>query len=145
MKYTEEQTCLEVDLYFQHYIFSSAIFGWKPKISRVLAHHGFLKNLIQTSCHCQCCLKAEIPTHKARFHLTQRLYKDQWLFQSIISGISLLLTGKEQVTNNSTGTQFWLAKFFFCNVIYTILSLMSSSILNRYIRYQAVNSSAKTI
>lgn len=32
MRYTEEQTCLEVDLYFQHYIFSSAIFGWKPKI-----------------------------------------------------------------------------------------------------------------
>jgi len=32
MKPTEEQTCLEVDLCFQYYIFSSPIFGWKPRI-----------------------------------------------------------------------------------------------------------------
>ena len=63
--------------------------------SRVLAHHGFLKNLVQMSCHCQCCLKAEILTHKAGFHLTQCLYKDSVAFQSIMSGISLLLIGKE--------------------------------------------------
>lgn len=44
--------------------------------SRGLAHHGFLKNLVQRGCHCQCCLKAEILNHITRFYLSQHLSKD---------------------------------------------------------------------
>lgn len=75
MKYTEEQACLEV-AYIFNAIFSLAQVLAGNQESRILAHHGFLKNLVQMSCHCECCLKAEILTHKAGFHLARCLYRD---------------------------------------------------------------------
>lgn len=32
MKYTEEHTCLEVNLCFPYCVFSHAVLGWKPRI-----------------------------------------------------------------------------------------------------------------
>lgn len=74
---------------------------------RGLAHHGFLKNLVQRSCYGQCYLKAEILTHKTWFYLSRHLCKNSIDFSIhfIISGIILLLIGKEQLTNNSTKIQ----------------------------------------
>lgn len=136
-KYREEKTSLAVDLCFQHYISSSAFFVWKIRM-KSFSSSKVSKESVSDELTLAMLFEDRDSNSQNRISAYSTFYISfQQVCQSIISGISLLLTAQEELTNNSTRIQFGWQSFVY-SVIYRVFSLMSSSTLNSYKRYQAV-------